>query len=79
MPIFSKYDAKKNLFIENFEENNVLDNDKYESLKKKNQDAWTSFKILRTTNKGNLKEISFLFLINLIISIMMKVIAIIKI
>ena len=54
LPIFSKYDAKKNLFIENYESNHFEDNEKNINLKMKNINAWTSFKILRTTNKGNL-------------------------
>ena len=55
MPIFSKYDAKKNLFIEKYDENSFLvDKEKDVDLKGKNIEGWTSFKVMRTTNKGNL-------------------------
>ena len=55
LPIFTKYDAKKYLFIEDFEKDydniaNIKDN----NIKKTNIEPWTSFKIIRTTNKGNM-------------------------
>ena len=55
LPLFSKYDAKKNLFIENYKENSdLIDKEKDINLKRKNIEGWTSFKVMRTTNKGNL-------------------------
>ena len=60
LPIFNKYDAKKYLFLEEIKENKS-DIDKI-NLNKKNKNKnfdkdWTSFKVLRTTNKGNLFNI----------------------
>ena len=59
LPIFKKYDAKKNLFLEKNEiimgKNIPLDKSKINKNSKIiNIDNWTSFQLKRTTNKGNM-------------------------
>ena len=60
LPIFRKYDAKKNLFIDKKEiiKENKLSSDKNKNLNQINRDNWTTYKIKRTTNKGNMNIIS---------------------
>jgi len=60
LPIFRKYDAKKNLFIDKKEiiKENKLSSDKNKNLNQINRDNWTTYKIKRTTNKGNMYIIS---------------------
>ena len=62
LPIFSKYDAKKYLFLdkkeETMEDEIIIEKSKNNKSRKINNENWTSFQVKRTTNKGNMYEIS---------------------
>ena len=56
LPNFSKYDAKKNLFLNEIRENN--DDDEEENINEIKDNDYSSFQIIRNTNKGNIYNIS---------------------